>query len=117
MAHKLKEPKYISLVVVTSGKKEPKNFKLRVSLYRFFIGLLIGLFALIIAGAASYWKVASVALDYSSLQEENFELRKSLERVRELEKDLGKLHQYQSRLRKSMSGYVNIESHDEHDTV
>ena len=117
MAHKLKEPKYISFVVVTSGKKEPKNFKLRVSVYRSLIGVLIGLFALIVLGAVSYWKVAELALDYSSLEEKNFELRKSLEKVRELEKDLGKLHQYQNRLRKSMSGYVNIENHDEQDTT
>jgi len=108
MAHRKRETKYYNFLIVPDGRHDPISFKLR----RFFIlavfGLAITVFALIIAGALSYWKVAEVALDYSRLEEENFKLVKSLQQIEKLEEDLGRVQQYEKKLRGSLDGYISI---------
>jgi murein DD-endopeptidase MepM/ murein hydrolase activator NlpD len=116
MAHKSKEPKYISFMVLSSGKKEPKTYRIRTSIFNISAVLTVIALGLIVFGTASYWSVAEKALAYSSLEEENFKLKKSLDKINDLENDLSMLHRYQNRLRKSLSGYVNVENIESIDT-
>jgi murein DD-endopeptidase MepM/ murein hydrolase activator NlpD len=61
-----------------------------------------------LAGAATYWKVAEVALEYNNLLVENIRLKKSLVKVEELKTDIDKLKKVDQKLRGSLSGYISI---------
>lgn len=69
---------------------------------------LVMVFVLIILGATTYWKVAAVAIDYTRLEEENFNLRKSLKRIEELQNDLNTVKLMDKKIRTSLEGYVSI---------
>ncbi len=83
---------------------------------QFLFALLIVIIALAIAGAASYWKVAEVALDYNRLSEENAQLKKNLVKLNELQVDIEKLKRVDQKLRSSLSGYVSLVENNETDT-
>ncbi|MEJ2054381.1 MAG: M23 family metallopeptidase, partial [Calditrichaceae bacterium] len=68
----------------------------------------LAIIAVIIAGAASYWKVAEIALDYTRLEEENFKLRKSMASINELRKDLNSMKKMDQKIRASLDGYVTV---------
>jgi murein DD-endopeptidase MepM/ murein hydrolase activator NlpD len=108
MAHKKHKSQYISFLIIPDSQNEPKTFKFKRSVVSVFVGVLIGIFALIIFGAASYWKVAEIAIDYSRLREENFKLRKSMEKINQLQTDLNQMKQIDQKIRASLNGYVSV---------
>ena len=116
-AHREKENRYTSIIVVPDETKDPITLKFRSYILYLLIGTGIGIAVLIIFGAATYWKVASVALDYSRLEEENFKLRKGLEQIDKIRETVGKVQQYEKKLRSSMEGYVSIDKIKESDTT
>ena len=68
-----RKTKFFTFLLIPDNEKAAKSLKLGTSLLRFLIVFLVFSFLLIIAGAASYWKVAEVALDYNRLNEENIQ--------------------------------------------
>ncbi|MBD3226222.1 MAG: peptidoglycan DD-metalloendopeptidase family protein [Caldithrix sp.] len=102
--------KYTSFVIVSDGKEEPKSFRLSNRLIRAALVVLIVLGVLIVSGAISYWKVASMALENNRLKEENYKLSKSLEKMNKINEDLNRIRQYGNKIRTSLSGYLSIEN-------
>ncbi|MGD9488847.1 MAG: peptidoglycan DD-metalloendopeptidase family protein [Calditrichaceae bacterium] len=117
MGHKKRKVKYFSFLIVPDNKDAPRSFKLRTSILSLLIGAGIAIVVLIVAGAASYWKVAEVALDYNRLEEENFKLHKSLNQMEQLKADLNKVQQFEKQIRSSLSGYVSVEKVSDADTL
>lgn len=116
-AYRQKVTKYITFLIVPDGKNEPINFKIRQSFVQLVFGLMIVLVILVALGAASYWKVAEIALDYSRVKEENFELLKSVDQIDKLKEDLALVKQFESQIRGSLNGYVSIEESANADSV
>lgn len=106
-----------SFIIVPDSKDNPRNYKLTAFAVRSIILLAVLLVVLIIAGAATYWKVASVAIDYVRLKEENFELRSSLKRVESIRDELSQMQNMNEKIRESLSGYIQVESPQGNDTT
>lgn len=117
MARKKRKIKTYSFLIVPDSKDNPKNFTLSVIAVRSLFILGIVIITLIILGATTYWKVADVAIDYSRLQEENFELRSSLKSIETMKEELSFMKNANEKIRKSLSGYVQVENIAENDTV
>jgi len=117
MAHKKHKTKFYSLVIVSDNRKEPKTLRIKYWTLRFLVMFLVTLVILVIAGAATYWKVAEIALDYVRLEEENFKLRRGLDQMEELKRDLGQIQHYEKKLRSSLSGYVKVDKLANDDSV
>ena len=94
--------------MVPDDEKSPRSFKFSVTFLRFLIVLLFAVAVAVVFGAATYWQVASLALDYNRLFEENEKLKENLARVEQLEKDIEKVKLMDQKLRNSLSGYVKI---------
>ena len=109
MARKRKKSKYLSLVIVSENQKTPRNYRIHTALLKSFSVLGIVVLVLIIAGFATYWKVASLALDNNRLQEENFKLMQSLQRMDKIQEELTAVKGFEKQLKSSLSGYVTIE--------
>lgn len=116
MAHKKQRSKYISFLIVSEDSQAPRTIRLRKSVLRMFLFVLVGIAALIIIGAATYWKVASLALENNRLQEENFKLRKGLDQLEELKKELGSVQKFKKQIKGSLNGYVTVESVSDKDS-
>jgi murein DD-endopeptidase MepM/ murein hydrolase activator NlpD len=106
-----------SFVIVPDSKDNPFNFKLSATTVRIILLTALFMLVLIIAGAVTYWKVASVAIDYTRLKEENFELRSSLKRVETIRDEVAKMQNMNEKIRESLSGYVQVENRTETDTT
>jgi cell division protein FtsB len=117
MAHKKHKLKYISFLMIPDNKNEPKTLKVKKSVLMFFLSGLLLIIVLIIFGAVSYWKVAEIALDYTRLEEENFKLRKSMEKINELERDLTSMKKMDQKIRASLDGYVKVVNSKDIDTT
>ena len=101
-------------MLIPDNEQATRSIKLRTGVLRFLLFLFVVIFLLVIAGAATYWKVAEVAIDYKRLAEENTRLKKSLTKVEELQSDIEKLKKVDKKLRSSLSGYVSlVEQKDE----
>lgn len=70
----------------------------------------ITLVVFIIIGAATWWKLAAIAVDYTRLKEENIKLIKSLQQIDKLKEELARVQNYEKQLRGSLNGYVKIEN-------
>jgi murein DD-endopeptidase MepM/ murein hydrolase activator NlpD len=116
-AHREKVTKYTSLILVSDETKDPVTLKFRSSILKILIGAGITVLVLIVLGAATYWKVAEVALDYSNLEEENFKLRKGLEQIEKIKETVNQVQQYEKKLRGSMEGYVSLNEYSDTDTA
>jgi len=116
MAHKKHKSKYISFLIIPDNQSDPKTIKFKKSVFALLVSLLITVIVLIVVGAASYWKVAAIALDYNRLEEENFNLRKSLEKIDELQTDLNEMRQIDQKIRASLNGYVSVQKAEEIDS-
>ncbi len=117
MARKKRKVQSYSFLVVPDNKGEPRGIKLSAWSTRALLAGVLIVAVLVIAGAATYWKVASVALDYRRLQEENFELRNSLKQVENIRVDLAKMQKFNSQIRSSLSGYLKVENLESQDTT
>lgn len=108
MAHRKNKSKYISFLIIPDGKTDPRTYKIKMGVFAILLGVLISIAVLIVLGAASYWKVAAIALDYNRLEEENFNLRKSLQKIDELQNDLNAMKKMDQKIRASLQGYVSV---------
>lgn len=109
MAHKKQRSKYISFLIISEDSQEPRTIRLRKSVLRILFFFFIGIVVLIIIGASTYWKVASLALENNRLQEDNFKLRKGLDQLENLKKELGSVQKFEKQIRGSLNGYVSVE--------
>jgi murein DD-endopeptidase MepM/ murein hydrolase activator NlpD len=112
---KKRKTKFFTFLLIPDNERATKSLKLRTSALRFLIVFLVITLLLIAAGAASYWKVAEIALDYTRLNEENIQLKKNLAKVEELQADIDKLKMVDQKLRSSLSGYVTMIDQEEGD--
>jgi murein DD-endopeptidase MepM/ murein hydrolase activator NlpD len=116
-AHREKVIRYASFVIIMDEKKAPLTIRLRYSIITALIAAGITIMVLIILGASTYWKVAELAIDYTSLEEENFKLRKGLEQIEKIKETLSQVQNYEKQLRGSMEGYVSVAEVSEADTA
>jgi len=103
-----RKTKYYTFLLIPDNEKDTRSLKLGIAAIRVLLVLLIITLILIATGAATYWKVAEVAIDYNRLSEENNQLKKSLAKVEVLQADIDKLKQVDQKLRSSLSGYVTM---------
>ena len=108
MKTRKRKTKYFTFLLIPDNEKATKSLKMGTKALQVILALSVVAIILVISGAASYWKVAAVALDYGRLQEENQQLKKNLSRVKELQTDVDKLKQVDQQLRSSLSGYVTL---------
>jgi len=117
MTRKKRKIQNYSILVVPDTKDNPKNYTISSFTLRILFFTAITVLVLIIAGAASYWSVASVALDYVRLEEENFQLRTSLSRVETMRQELGQMQKMNSEIRETLTGFVQVETITANDTT
>jgi len=117
MARKKHKSKYISFIIVSDNQPEPRNWRIRTAWVRTLLILGLTLLVLIAAGFASYWKVASKALENNRLTEENFKLRKSLNKLDQIKKELALVKGFEKQLKSSLNGYVTIEKNTVADSI
>lgn len=109
MGHKASKSKYFSFVIVPDKGGEPKTYRIKTAVLRAMIAAAVVLVVLIILGAATYWQMASLALENNRLREENFKLTKSVSQLENIKNELNKVKQFEKKLRTTLSGYVSIE--------
>lgn len=117
MARVKRKIKTYSFLIVPDSRDNPKNFTLSVFTVRSIIFGLIVFLVLIITGAASYWEVASISLDYMRLKEENFELRISLKSMEGMKTDLSQMQKMNDQIRNTLTGYIQVEKVPTGDTT
>lgn len=117
MARKKRKVKSYSFLIVPDTKDNTRSFSLTANAIRLLFLTAIVVIALIVLGAASYWSVASVALDYIRLEEENFELRNSIKRVESMKDDLSQMQKMNDQIRKTLTGYVQVDKVTAEDTT
>ncbi len=115
MKIKKRKTKHYTFLLIPDNERATKNLRLQAGTLRFLIVFFVVTILLIVAGAATYWKVAEVALDYNNLLEENVRLKKSLVKVEELKTDIDKLKKVDQKLRGSLSGYITMVEEKETD--
>lgn len=108
MSHRKRKTRFFTFLVIPDNERETKSLKLKAGVVKITIAMLVVIFALIVMGAASYWKVAELAIDYNNLLDENKKLKDGLARLEEVQNDLSRLKKIDQKLRSSLSGYVNI---------
>ncbi|MCK4795828.1 MAG: hypothetical protein KAT05_00530, partial [Spirochaetes bacterium] len=106
MARRKNRTKYYNFLLIPDDEKAAKSLKLNANLIRFLIVFVVLLLVAIVSGAATYWKVASLAIDYYSVLDENEQLKKSLQKFDEVRKEFDKVKMMDQKLRSSLSGYV-----------
>ncbi len=117
MAREKRKIKTYSFLIVPDSKDNPKSFTLSAFTVRLLMAISFIVLILIVLGAASYWSVASVSLDYMRLKEENFELRTSLQSVESMKSDLSQMHNMNDQIRNTLAGYVQIDKVSDDDTT
>jgi len=103
---------YYSFLLVPDNEQEAKSLKIKAGILRFLIVLIVVVIILGMVGAATYWKVADVALQYNDLLKENKKLKEGLARIEDLKTDLEKLKTMDQKLRTSLTGYVSLVGND-----
>ena len=117
MKPKKRKTKYYTFLLIPDNERATKSLKLKTSVLRVLVVLLVITILLIAAGFATYWRVADIAIDYSSLLEENGQLKKNLAKVNELQTDIDKLKKVDQKLRSSLSGYIKMVDDTENEAV
>ena len=116
MARKKRKIHSYTFLIVPDGKETTRSYTIKRITLRMLMFILLVVLAAVIAGFSTYWEVASVALDYNRLKEENFELRSSLNRLSRVQDDLERMRKINKKIRNSLSGYVQVESGKETNT-
>lgn len=75
-----------TIVLVPDDESGPRQFRVGPGSLRALIAAAIALVVLVGVGAATYWKVASVALDASRIESENTRLTQEAQKVWEIER-------------------------------
>jgi murein DD-endopeptidase MepM/ murein hydrolase activator NlpD len=109
VGHRKRKIRYFNFLLIPDNEQKTRSVKIRAWVLRALMALIFVLVVLIILGAASYWKVASLAIGYRGLQEENTKLKSGLARVEELQAEIDKLKKIDQKLRNSLSGYVIVD--------
>ena len=109
MARRKNKTKYYTFLLVPDDEKEAKSLKLNANVMKFIFVLMVFVLVAIVSGAATYWKVASLAVEYYSVLDENEQLKKSLLKFDEVKEEFEKVKMMDQKLRSSLSGYVKIE--------
>lgn len=112
MGHRKRKIRYYNFLLIPDNEQKTRSVKIRAWVLRALMALIFVVVVLIIIGAASYWKVASLAIGYNGLQEENTKLKSGLARVEELQAEIDKLKKIDQKLRNSLSGYVIVDQKD-----
>lgn len=115
MKVKKRKTRFYTFLLIPDNERATHSVKLRTSVLRFLIIFAVITFLLIAAGAASYWKMAAIALDYNDLLEENTRMKTSLERVQIIQQDIDKLKMVDRKLRSSLSGYISMKGEKKSD--
>lgn len=110
MARKKRKIKSYTFLIVPDNKDTTKSYKISALSLKILFLTAIFLIVVIVAAASSYWKVASAALDYARLEEENFELRNSLKRIEAMKGDLSQMHKMNDKIRETLTGYVQVDN-------
>ena len=108
MGHRKRKTRFFTFMMVPDNERQAKSMKIKTGVMRFFIVSLVIIITMIVLGAVSYWKVASLALAYNDVQEENKRLKEGLGRMAEIESDLERLKKIDQKLRSSLSGYIAL---------
>ena len=108
MASRKRKTRFFTFMMVPDNEREARSMKIKAGTVRFLILFGIAIVVLIILGAVTYWKVASLALSYDNVLEENRQLKDGLSRMEEIENDLTRLKKIDQKLRSSLSGYVTL---------
>lgn len=117
MVRKKRKIKSYSFLIVPDNEHATKSFKISAFNLKILTLVLVIILVLIIAGISSYWKVASVALDYTRLKEENFELRNNVRRVESMKGDLNQIQKMNEKIRETLTGYVQVNNKAEEDSA
>jgi len=110
MARKKRKIKSYNFLIVPDNKDTTKSFRMSAFSLKILFVVAIILVTVIITAASTYWKVASVALDYSRLKEENFELRNSMKRIENMKSDLSQMQKMNEKIRETLTGYVQVDN-------
>ncbi len=108
MSRTKRKTKSYSLLIIPDSKESTRSFKISAVAIKIATVFFIGLIVLIAFGFSTYWRVAEVAIDYSRLKEENFKLKKSLQRVDKMQEKLSKMQAIDKKIRNSLTGYIKI---------
>jgi len=103
-----RKTKNYSILIVPDSKESTRSLKVSAVAIKIATVFFIGLIVVIALGFSTYWRVADVALDYSRLEEENFKLKKSLQRVDNMQEKLSKMQAIDKKIRNSLTGYIRI---------
>ncbi len=109
MGHRKRKIRYYNFLLIPDNEERTRSVKIRAWILRALFILIIVVFIVIGIGAGTYWKVASLAIDYVDLQEENTKLKSGLAKLEELQTEIDKLKKIDQKLRSSLSGYVMFE--------
>lgn len=108
MPRRKRKTKSYSLLIVPDSNERTYTFHFTATAIKVATIFFIGLFAAIALGFATYWRVAEVAVDYSRLDEENFKLKKSLQRVDQIQNQLSRMQAIDKKIQNSLTGYIKI---------
>ena len=109
MSHRKRKIRYYNFLLIPDNEQKTRSLKIRASVLRAIVGIAAILLITIVIALASYSKVASLAIAYAGLEEENNKLKSGLAKLEELQLEIDKLKKIDQKLRNSLSGYVMIE--------
>jgi len=109
---KKRKTNYYTFLLIPDNERETRSFKINARFLRVMLFSGLAIVVLAFWGLITYWKVASMALGYNSVYEENLKLKESLSRLDEIQSNLEKLKKSDQKLRSSLSGYVAVVEND-----
>jgi len=98
----------VKIVIFPDETHEPKNFSIRKRTIVLLITLVITIMVLNIMGAATYFQLAKIAVNYSELEGENKILISQLQKLNALEKELSQIKKYNNKIRGIFGNQLNI---------
>jgi len=91
-----------TIVFIPDDEADPRQIRLSRSAVRLLTILVISFIVVVGLGVATYWKVASVALETARVDEENSVLREQIEQVWELERLMADMLETDYKIRQQM---------------
>jgi murein DD-endopeptidase MepM/ murein hydrolase activator NlpD len=108
LTHKRHKRKFLNIILIPDDESAPKNFKIRFSILTAALLLIIFVFIGLVIASFTYGKLLQKAYENISLKQENEQLNQQLQKVNELNDELGNLKEYGRKVRNSLMGYVNV---------
>lgn len=103
-----RKTKNYSFLIIPDSKDKTRSFNISAIVIKAASVLLVALVVVLMFGFATYWRVAEVAIDYSRLEEENFKLKKSLQRIDKMQEKLSEMRAIDKKIRNSLTGYIKV---------